>query len=121
MRNQGTKGVSVVPRGQADIALRRLAEVASRTGRDTRRELSVLEAALDERLTVDEATLDRVARRLWSVWRNVDERGFVATSIENRDQWRDLAREALRVVGVRIDPVNPRRARRRSGATDPFT
>ena len=121
MRTNRVKGGSVVPQGEADIALRRLAEVASRTGRDTRRELSVLEAALEQKLTVDEAIVDRVARRLWSVWRNVDERGFVATSAENRDQWRDLAREALRVVGVRIHPSTPRRGRRRSAEIDPFT
>ncbi len=111
MRNTSN---SVVPRGQADGALRRHAEVASRTGRDTRRELGVLEAALAQSMTVDEATLDRVARKLWSVWRNVDERGFVATSDENRAQWRELAREALNVVGVRIHTQNPPRARRRS-------
>lgn len=121
MRNNGAKGDSAVPQGQADIALRRLAEVASRTGRDTQRELSVLEAALAERLTIDAATLDRVARRLWSVWRNVDERGFVATSVENRDQWRDLAREALQVVGVRIHAQNAPRNRRRRGRMDPST
>ena len=121
MRSAGTKGGSVVPRGQADIALRRLAEVASRTGRDTRRELSVLEAALEEKLTVDEATVDRIARRLWSLWRQVDERGFVATSAENRDQWRDLARVALREVGVRIDPAKARRGRRGSADMDPST
>lgn len=113
------KGSAVVPQGQADVALRRLAEVASRTGRDTRRELSVLEAALEKRLSIDEATLDRVARRLWSTWRNVDERGFVATSPENREQWRALAREALGVVGVRITPAPPRRGRRRSTGRDP--
>ncbi|HEX6587828.1 MAG TPA: hypothetical protein VF039_02305 [Longimicrobiales bacterium] len=115
------KGSAVVPQGQADVALRRLAEVASRTGRDTQRELSVLEAALAKSLTVDEATVDRVARRLWSVWRNVDERGFVATSPENREQWRALAREALGVVGVRIDPSTPRRGRRRPAGRDPST
>lgn len=117
MRN---KNSSIVPRGQADVALRRLAEVASRTGRDTRRELGVLEAALAQTMSIDDATLDRVARKLWSVWRNVDERGFVATSVENRDQWRELAREALNVVGVRIHAQSPTHTRRRK-RLDPST
>lgn len=77
----------------------RLTSRARRSGSPVEQDSDAVLRALRLRHEVSASDVDRLARNLWSSWRGVAVRGFNATSWTTKEEWRQVARAALRELG----------------------